>query len=215
MPEIPQEIIDAGLSEQYQIALDGEMYDVIEMLMQQVEIPEPPKEITIPEVISEPDVGPLAGKRDPFAKPYRTPVEREEFPEGRPQQAGLEGGALEAEEEALEAGYYYSPRFKTQQKLLEEGLSAEEVDAFRRLKDFYISEGDDVITAMQKANASISIITGGYYTPARDRIATSEQEGFGSDITEDIGKAPLAPEFGRTTERGAFERQLVESPKRS
>ena len=120
---------------------------------------------------------------------------------------------MEAEEEALEAGYYYSPRFKTQQKLLEEGLSADEVDAFRRLKDFYISEGNDVITAMQKANASISIITGGYYTPARDRIATSEQEGFGSDITEDIGKAPLAPEFGRTTERGAFERQLVESPK--
>jgi len=221
MDPIPQEIIDAGLSEQYQIALDGEMFDVIEMLKQQAGV-QPPQELEVQEVISNEDEGTLAGKRDPFArpdfgeptpKPYRTPVEREEFPMGRPQQTGLEGGALEAEEEALEAGYYYSPRFKTQQKLLEEGLGAEEVDAFRRLKDFYISEGNDVITAMQKANASISIITGGYYTPARDRIDTSDKEGVVSDITEDIGKAPLAPEFGRETERGAFERQLVESPK--
>ena len=71
-PNIPQEIIDAGLAEQYQIALDGEMFDVIEMLMQQVEVKPPEPEtpsITIPEVISEPDVGPLAGKRDPFARP--------------------------------------------------------------------------------------------------------------------------------------------------
>ena len=151
---VPQLIIDNNLQAEWEYAtqLDDQLY--LDELLEQAR------------KLNEGTLG-LSGverARDPFAAtpelikavaPDATPqqlqaAEKRAFPTGRdktkPPEPELSAGAklqAEAEADALEAGTFYSPEYRLQQRTLEQGLVDAELQAFRALRDAYMAEGDN------------------------------------------------------------------------
>lgn len=213
----PQVIIDNNLQAEWTYAteLDDQVY-LNELLEQAqklsigtlsskgVERPRDPFSAT-PEMV-KPMLDAMPDVDEATKQQFLADTEKKAFPSGRPDtpvtppQEDFGSGQEGAIDDALQAGTFYAPEYRIQQRLLEEGLRDAELDAFRALRDAYQAEGDSPTVAMRKAYTELSVITGAFYTPAGKMV----EEG-------PAGKGdppfPIMPE-----ERGAFERQMVESP---
>jgi len=202
----PQVIIDNAMESEWNYATELNDQSYLQLLLQQAQQME--AGTLSPEGVER--------ARDPFSAtpellqsvdPTATPealqaAETAAFPTGRtgkptPAEADTPAGIEEA---AIEAGTFFSPEYRIQQRMLEQGLVDAEVNAFRSLFQAYQAEGDSPTVAMRKARQEISIITGAYYTP-------SGQMTPAEPTTKGEFPFPTQPE-----ERGAFEKQLVESP---
>ena len=216
----PQVIIDNNLQAEWTYAteLDDQLY--LQELLDQanklsagtlsskgVERPRDPFSAT-PEMV-KPMLDTMPDVDEATKEQFLKDTEKKAFPTGRPDKPEPEeetmlesfgSGQAGAIDEALEAGTFYAPEYRIQQRLLEEGLRDAELDAFRSLRDAYMAEGDNPTQAMRKAKAELSVITGAFYTPAGQMV----EEG---GPPKGDPPFPIMPE-----ERGAFERQMVESP---
>ena len=203
----PQVIIDNAMESEWNYATELNDQSYLQLLLEQAQqmnagtlSPEGVERARDP-FSATPD---LLRATDPTVTPEALQqAETAAFPTGRGSKPTPEPEAdtpAGIEEAAIEAGTFYSPEYRIQQRMLEQGLVDAEVNAFRSLFQAYQAEGDSPTVAMRKARQEISIITGAYYTP-------SGQMTPAEPTTKGEFPFPTQPE-----ERGAFEKQLVESP---